>query len=291
MLPVAPDITAEQMDRCRETGDFCPVLFEWYKFTGALCNFFACLQAESPAITAPAPRDHAVLVGLLNRISRLMLSNVALSRNRLFGETTAIIDRCIFESAIKIIWLCETNGRDRFDRLVADGLKTELKFKEQIQANVLDRGETLVIESRMLDSIERHIQSSNMAAADISASQKLPDLASMIDAIRGNKLLYLVGQKIGSHHVHGTWPSLRLHYLQDNDGVLGPRDHDCPTHVNQYVFVPLIVLDTLRSFVTFVFRDPEDGEQLLGLLDSVEQEIMAIDSEVVGNDFERAAEV
>ncbi len=180
---------------------------------------------------------------------------------------------------------------DRRARFVADGLKTELKFREQIQTNIEEHGETLTIESRMLASIERYIQSSSMSAADISASKKLPDLASMISATRASKLLYLVGQKIGSHHVHGTWPSLRLHYLQDIDGVLGPRDHDCQTHVNQYVFVPLIVLDALRSFVKFIFRAPEDSEQMIGLLDSIESEIMGINSEAVGNDFERAAEV
>ena len=291
MLPNAPNFTEEQIGQCRETGDFSPVLFEWYKFTGALCNFFASLQADSPAITAPAPRDYAVLIGLLNRISRLMLSNVALSHDGLFGETTAILDRCIFESAIKTVWLCETDAQDRFDRLVADGLKTELKFREQLQSNIAERGEALIIETRMLGSIERHIQSSEMNAEAISASLKLPDLASMIKAIRGQELLYLVGQKIGSHHVHGTWPSLRFHYLEERDGVLGPRDHDCRTHVNQYVFVPLIVLDTLRSFVAFVFGDPDDREAMTGLLDSVEEEITTINTEVVGNDFERTAEV
>lgn len=229
MLPDAPVIAEAQMQRCRETGDFCPVLFEWYKYAAVLCNFFACLEADSPAITAPAPRDYAVLVGLLNRMSRLMLANVALSHNGFFGETTAIVDRCIFESAIKVTWLCTTESNDRFDRLVADGLKTELRFKKEIQSNVAERGETLTIESRMLSSIERHIQSSGMAATDIAASAKLSDLSSMIKAINGNELLYLVGQKIGSHHIHGTWPSLRLHYLQEHDGVLGPRDHDCPT--------------------------------------------------------------
>jgi Family of unknown function (DUF5677) len=291
MLPKAPTITEDQLARCRGTGDFCPVLFEWYKFTSALCNFYACLQADSPAVTAPPPRDYAVLIGLLNRMSRLMFSNVALSHEGLFGETTAIIDRCIFESAIKVIWLCETNNQDRFDRLVADGLKTELKFREQIQNNIAERGESLPIETRMLESVERHIQSSDLDAARIAASPKLPDLASMITAIRGHKLLYLVGQKIGSHHVHGTWPSLRLHYLQEADGVLAPRDHDCSTHVNQYVFVPLIVLDALRSFATFVLRDPVDRDAMIGLFDSVEQEIMTINTEVVGNDFERTAEV
>lgn len=210
MLPTPPRFTEEELARCREAGDFCPLLFEWYKFTSALCNFYACLQVDSPAVTAPPPRDYAVLVGLLNRMSRLMFSNVALSHEGLFGETTAIIDRCIFESAIKLIWLCETNDQDRFDRFVADGLKTELKFREKIQATIAGRGVALAIETRMLESIERHIQSSGMDAASIAASQKLLDLASMISAVRGDTLLYLVGQKIGSHHVHGTWPSLRL---------------------------------------------------------------------------------
>ncbi|WP_258390968.1 DUF5677 domain-containing protein [Stenotrophomonas maltophilia] len=291
MLPEAPTITEDQLARCRAADDFCPVLFEWYKFTSALCNFLAHLQAESPAVTAPPPRDYSVLIGLLNRMSRLMFSNVALSHEGLFGETTAIIDRCIFESATKLIWLCETEHHDRFDRLVADGLKTELKFRNQIQENAAERGESLVIETRMLESIERQIQSSGLDAAHIAASQKLPDLASMIAALRRNKLLYLVGQKIGSHHVHGTWPSLTFHYLEEANGALVPRGHDCSTHVNQYVFVPLIVLDALRSFARFVFRDPADCGEIIGLIDSVEQEIMTINAEVVGNDFERAADV
>ncbi|WP_282257420.1 DUF5677 domain-containing protein [Stenotrophomonas sp. PS02301] len=279
------------MAHCRENGDFRPVLFEWYKFTSSLCSFYACLRSDSPAVTALPPRDYSVLIGLLNRMSRLMFSNVALSHEGLFGETTAIIDRCIFESSIKLIWLCETENLGRFDRFVADGLKTELKFKAQIESNIAERGNPLTIETRMLHSIEQHIQSSDLDAAEITDSPKLPDLASMIDAIRRHKLLYLIGQKIGSHHVHGTWPSLRLHYLEEADGVLAPRDHNCSTHVNQYVFVPLIVLDALRSFVRFVLGDPADREEMIGLFDAVEQEINIVNTEVVGNDFEYTAEV
>src|SRR3982750_4780570 len=100
MLREMPDISNEQLDRCRKAGDFCPVLFEWYKYAGQLACVFASLRADSPAISAPRPRDYAVLVGLLARVSRLMLANVALSHNGLFGETTAIVDRCIFESAM-----------------------------------------------------------------------------------------------------------------------------------------------------------------------------------------------
>jgi len=113
----------------------------------------------------------------------------------------------------------------------------------------------------------------------------------MINAVRRHRLLYMVGQKIGSHHVHGTWPSLRLHYLEEADGVLRPRDHDCATHVNQYVFIPLITLDSLRSFVAFVFHNEEDREEIIQLLGAIEEEIMVINEEVVGRDFENVAEV
>lgn len=54
---------------------------------------------------------------------------------------------------------------------------------------------------------------------------------------------------MGSHHVHGTRPSLRLHYLKEVDGALKPRDHDVSTHVNQLVFTPLFVLEAVISFM------------------------------------------
>ena len=93
-VPTPPKFTDEEMLACREFGDFCPILFEWYKFVGALCNFFASIQQDSPAVKSIEPLHYAGLIGSLNRCSRLMLANVALSHEGLFGETTAIIDRC-----------------------------------------------------------------------------------------------------------------------------------------------------------------------------------------------------
>jgi hypothetical protein len=69
-----------------------------------------------------------------------MLSNVALSHEGKFGETTAIIDRCIFESAVKIIWLCQSASDEEFTRYLADGLKTELEFKKRIKRNIVANG-------------------------------------------------------------------------------------------------------------------------------------------------------
>jgi hypothetical protein len=222
-----------------------------------------------------------------------MLANVALSHEGLFGETTAIVDRCIFESAVKIIWLSESALVDKFERLIADGLKTELEFKDKINSNIANRsGEVLAIEKRMLISIENHIKSSGMTAQEIAARKKCPDLASMIDEIGHDRLFYLVGQKMGSHHVHGTWPSLRLHYLEEGEnGELRPRDHNCATHENQYIFVPLVVLGAMGAFVRFVMPNAQDQAVFINLLESVGKEFEKINAEVIGDDFSRAKEI
>lgn len=287
MAPSAPEITPEDLESCRASGVFSPVLFEWYKFTGMLCNFFACIRADSPAVAAPSVRDYAVLIGLLNQMSRLMLANVVLPHQGLHGDTTAILDRCIFESAVKVFWLCTSRESDRFDRLVADGLKSELELKAQIEAKVLARCQPLLIESRMRDSIDGYLKIAELSEAQVSATPKLPDLASLLEAIGSERLLYVVGQKIGFHHVHGTRPSLILHYLEDVDGVLAPGDRDYPTHVNQHVFEPLVVLDALRAFVNHVIGEPKEREELHLLLDATAGEISMISSEVMGRDFER----
>lgn len=292
-VPNPPKFTDDDWRKCRESGDYCPMLFEWYKFVGVLCNFFACIRPDSPAVREIPRLHYSVLIGLLNRCSRLMLSNVALSYEGIFGETTALIDRCIFESCVKITWLCEHESVDRFDRFLADGLKTELELKAKIKAIVVSRsGQILEIEKRMLASIDRHIASSELSENQIASSKKMPYMAAMMEGLDQDRLMYIVGQRIGSHHVHGTWPSLLLHYLEDDgEGMLRPRDHDCPTHVDQYVFVPMMVLGAMNAFVRFIFSEESDITSMTGLIESIEEELGKVNAEVIGNDFEKAEEI
>jgi len=292
MLPEPPEITDTEMDRCQTSGDYCPVLFKWYKFVGTLAVTFACLKLDSPALRNVPEAQYHILVGLLNRCARLMLANVALSHNGKFGETTSIIDRCIFESSVILSWLCRTNESDRFQRYTASGLKTEIEFKEQIQTNIEDRsGSSLPIEDRMLESIGRCIGDSGLNESEIKSTKKLPDLASMIDAIGKSRLAYVVGQRLGSHHVHGTWVSLHLHYLErTDDGSIAPRDHDVETHVNQYIYVPMVVLDALTAFVEFMVPNGNEKNGIIELFESTTDQIREINREVVGNDISRAGE-
>ena len=287
--PDPPSFTEQEIRECKESGDYRPILFEWYKFVGVLSTVTAHIQRHSPAYK-PVPSEHYyILVGLLNRCARLMLSNIALSHEGKFGETTAIVDRCIFETAIKIIWLCSDSSQEKFTRFLADGLKTELDFKQQIYSKIAARnGDVLPIESRMLHSIANHIDASGLTEGQIEETKKLPDLASMLMTIGLDRLIYVTAQRIGSHHIHGTWPSLLSHYLEEvpsGSREFVPRGHDCSTHSNQYLFVPKVVLHAMSSYVQYAFEDLPETQAFEGLFQSTRDEITRIYTESVGGDL------
>ncbi|PZO39379.1 MAG: hypothetical protein DCF19_14025 [Pseudanabaena frigida] len=216
-----------------------------------------------------------------------MCANSLLSSGRgAFGETTSIIDRCIFETAIKVIWLCKKNNNEYFERYLGNGLKTELELREKIENNIKDRdNKVLVVEERMLKSIDRIICSTNLTEEQIISSKKLPSVASMIDDINYDRLTYVVSQKLGSHAVHGTWVDLFLNYLNEDNDHLVPRDHDRLTHINQYIHISLVVLDSIREFIDYIFLNKSFSNPILDLLDSINDEIIKITQEDLGNDY------
>ena len=108
------------------------------------------------------------------------------------GETTALLARCLFETCIKISWLCKTSGADRFERLIAEGLKTDLELKQQILPEIGKRGGVeLVIERRMIGSIDRFVTLSGMDEATILSAKQPPNLASMMASIAYDRLDYV----------------------------------------------------------------------------------------------------
>lgn len=288
-LPQAPVITKEQLEQCKKSGNYCSILFEWYKFIGELSNFISRLRPDSPAFIEIDAIHHAIFVGLLNRCSRLMLANIRLSSKGLYGETTAIIDRCIFESCIKIIWLCHDNTPEKFKQYLADGFKAEFKLKEKINKNIdsRDKKQPLQIEKRMLESIDRYIASTKLTESEISSTKKIPNLFDMIDEIESDELIYIVGQKIGSHHVHGTWPGIFMHYINlDESGFYAPRDHNSVTHENQYIIISLFVLLAIEAYINFIISEEETKSVFLQLIANTKNEILKLNKEIIGDDFE-----
>jgi hypothetical protein len=197
-FPLPPSFTGAEFEACRKSGDYCPILFEWYKYTGLIANTVASINRRSPAAKPVHNSHYGALIGLLNRCSRLRLDNVALSHEGLYEVTKALIHRCIFESCVKVQWLCLQASDESFGRYIADGLKAELALKGEIESRIASRaGAILPIEQRMLDSITRCSSTSEPTEGQISGAKKLPDLATMLGAFGRDKLAYVVGQKIG----------------------------------------------------------------------------------------------
>ena len=162
-FPSIPVFDDETIENCRRTNRYEPIFFEMYKHVAIVSSIFSCIVPDTESIRNFPKLHFEVLIGLLNRCARLMLANTALSHEGKFGETTAIIDRCILESAINIKWLCQNSTENSFNRYLADGLKADIELESEITKNILARDhKTLVIEQRMIRSINRCINMSHL---------------------------------------------------------------------------------------------------------------------------------
>lgn len=286
-IPEPPEFTTEELKHAKETNNYRGIAFEWYKYVGQMVALISNVQKESPAFKQISNQQYHILVGLMNRCARLLLANLHLSHKGKFGETTSIVDRCIFESAIKIIWLCEQSSQEKFIRYLADGLKIELDLKQYILRNIANRnGKNQVIEKRMLESIEKHIKAAEITDEEIKQSAKLPNIESILNAIGHNRLMYIAGQRMGSHHVHGTWPSLVFHYLDTNDDGVNftPRGNDAVTNTNQFFFGSLLLIKASMSYCNYVL-DEEGAKVFLDILRYCEEEILKVFDMSGGDDF------
>jgi hypothetical protein len=288
LLPDPPTFSDELVEQCTQSRDFRPILFEWYKFVGIFCNVVACISPDSPAFRDIPPVHYAVLVGLLNRCSRLMLSNIRLSSTRKYGETTSLLDRSISESAVKIQWLCHKNSSESFGRYLADGLKQDLRFKKQIEKNINNRnGNILVIEQRMLSSINECIQLSRLSEQEIVDAKRLPDFASMCNDLNLGDLFYTAIQRMGSHAVHGTWSELVFNYLRhDNGQELYPRDHEIDTQDVQFIVIIRLVLGAMNSFLKYVASQVSEIAAFTSTIQSIDSRIVEIQKLAWAPDFD-----
>lgn len=253
--------------------DAIPAIFEWYQHVGLTAHHVANISEKSGSYSLDNPIRWAVLKGLLHRCSRLMLANVALTHEGLFGDAAKIIDRCIFETAIKARWLCHS---EEFDRYLATSLKPEQQFKTRLNADIaLNEEGPSAIQTRMLASIERHRRLSGVSWEDVATSKKLPPIDSMISALGMDPLIYIVSQQLGSHAIHGSWPSLLDDYLVvGNSEDFGLRDHDVEPHPAQFAAAIQRVLEATADVILYAFAPP-DSSQLAGSIRALQSRFEA----------------
>jgi hypothetical protein len=115
----------------------------------------------------------------------------------------------------------------------------------------------------------------------------LPDLWSMCRDVGLSEKFYIGTQRMGSHEVHGTWTALRSHYLrQDADGEYRLRDHDVRPHENQFMVIPLVILDTLKQFIEYSVPNPAHREPIELIIAETRVEMLKLTHEIVSPDFE-----
>lgn len=239
--------------------DTMPAVFEWYQHVGLTVHFVACISDQSAAYRIADPSHWAVLRGMLHRCSRLMLANVALTHQGVFGDAAKIFDRCIFETAIKARWLCQSG---EFVRYLGTSLKPEYEFKRRLVEDVERRGGTASpIQSRMLASIERHRWLAGVSWDEVVASKKLPPINAMLSTLNVDPMVYIVSQQLGSHAIHGSWSSLLDDYLYvDDAGGFELRDHDVEPHPAQFAAAIQHVLNAAIDVVLHAFAPPDSDE-------------------------------
>ncbi|MGA8474545.1 MAG: DUF5677 domain-containing protein [Candidatus Cybelea sp.] len=287
-FPLLPEITDALLEQCSSSDDYRPILFELYKHVGLLSIAFAQISPESQGLRALPPLEFSILIGLLTRCSRLMLSTLRLTSEGRHGETTALIDRCIFESSVILRWLCCTELSDRFERYVGHGLKSELALKALIEETIRTRGGVpWAIEKRMIESIARYVDASGFDEKQVAQSKRLPDLASMIRAIGRDPIDYVVGQRLASHAVHGTWPDLFTHYLEQADGRLVPCDNASSSMTaNEFMSISLHVLNALDAFCEYVVLQPDARIELATRITSARSQLLSIYDLIAKGDFD-----
>ncbi|HAU0159889.1 TPA: hypothetical protein PNO09_002142 [Legionella pneumophila] len=227
-FPVPPDHLLEAEQQTFTIKSCYQYSYEWYRYVGQLCMFSAHIDVKNfPGLSV---NQYAIIVGLLCRITRLMLNNMTLSCKGNNGETTSIIDRCINESAIKLIWLCNNPTSDKFNIFISDGLKNDLKLKKDINQIILERNTSATpMEQRMLDSIENYIKQSGLTESEIENTKKMPDVASILKKLESHDITYRCLMTMGAHSIHGTWSSLIKDFVVIESGKALFKDAITPT--------------------------------------------------------------
>lgn len=239
---------------------------------------------SSPAVKRLSKLKFIILAALLNRCGRLMMANLRMASEDRHSEAISIVDRSLHETAVKIIWLCHSKIKDRFQRYLADGLKNDVEFKKHILSNIKRRKHKIEIEKRMLKSIRRSVVTSQLSIPTIEKTPKLPDLFSMIREIGYADISYIVIQRMGSHHVHGTWTGLLANVIDGEDALTLREGFNSP-HSNQLMFSSLIVLDAVAAFIEFVAKG-KDKRVLLRILRTYRDSLLAHNSLMAAPDMQ-----
>ena len=258
----------ELIRTCQERTEFGGLSFALCKEAAGTvwvtCNAYY-EEGSGPTIS----RNQAVCLGLLSRISKLMVSVLKLSSDQEHGETVQILNRCILESSVNLQYLLVKDD-DTYERFVKVGLASERELYDIIQENIRNRnGEELGIERNMLLSISRTCEDSGVKIEEIDskAGSWGGSYKDRLNAL-GLGEWYPIFQGVTSQSVHGSWSDLIRNYLDKSDnGYLPKADHK---HTAGELFgtMALFATNAAKAYIDKFF-DPRDAQPLIARLDDL----------------------
>jgi Family of unknown function (DUF5677) len=184
---------------------------------------YVCIAGNIVPPSRKWNRHEAVLIGHLVRLYKLnsaLLDQTCQHRR----ETTFIFARLAFECIVNTMFLIRNDRSEITQSYVEHSMRHEKRLRDKIRANVATRGgETWPIESRMLASIEKSANKSDVDLDRINppkywAGKNLFDKARDV----GLGEAYLGAFAGPSHSVHGNWQDLLEYNLEVADGGFLP---------------------------------------------------------------------
>ena len=206
-----------------------------------------------------------------------MASVLKLSSDVEHGETVQILDRCLLESSIDLVYLLKKDDNTVYERFVKFGLKGERELYDIIQENITNRnGQKLEIERDMLLSIARTCENSGMRIEEINprAGNWGGSYRDKMDAI-GLGHAYPIFQGTASQAIHGSWSDLIRNYLTKNDAGYKPKPDHTRTDGKLFEPIALFATNATKAYIDRFF-DPREVEPLVHRLDDLQRRLALV---------------
>lgn len=217
--------------------------FELLKEAAAFVAIAISLRLPSPS--GGVQRNHAIILGHMARMLRLMRVTLILTGQHQIGDQLMALFRQFMDSASTVLYILELGpDSSRFDAYVNDSLIAENEFLKVIDKEVAKRGGlTLPIEDRIRRSIETSFRTADVRPSELPARDRRawPSAEQRI-AILGPAAY--VAYRMGSNALHGGWSDIEKNYLIRDETGLFRADADADTPRPQ-AFLAMSKLSTL----------------------------------------------
>ena len=286
-LPERVDVTDKVIEDYQERGLLSKLCLQLYREAGAVCVLCASTDIEKKGSQWVFDQKQAICAGLLIRITKFMIAVLRLSEGQEHGEVIMAVNRSITESATNLRFLIFKNDEELFERFVTASLSTEREFYDLVMRRIDQRGETLVIDERILKSISRV---ANLSGVDI---EKLdPTFHDWAGGLRqryealGEPDRYVTEERMGSHAVHGTWVDLVQNHLRPVNGGF-VIDYD-PTESDGQLQWPvaIVALEAAQAYLMEFFKGVPDTQVLFNRINDLTERTFAVGT--AGDDWSAA---